>query len=317
MHPRLVVLAIALAAIACGFKQSNSIDLEQVEGMPVELANVRMAESLVVGLGPGGSASFSSSDRANAIGVSYEAHVVDKAAQYSGVTAQLACRVADHTIVSRIGTDASNQLAAAEVGTKLEGHETFPPTPFADAIPSVCETTLYYSIAPPLDVPKPGEKRTPPADRLQPLGTVCFADDELREGPCSADVLPRVPAATPIAVSRLVGRIGTLDGGGHGVQVSVLATAGENVPEDFMILTKVRCKLADAIRDVAVPMMMLGTRLRPGESFWDSGATPSQSALESEPQWCTVEVLIAQDGTKERLAQWCVRGDAATEGACE
>src|SRR5688572_11245773 len=140
-------LALASLLFACGFEQSNAIDLAPVEGMPVELKNVRMAESFYALIGER-TASFSSTDDANAIGVAWDTHVVGKAADYSGTSAKLVCRVGEHTIASRLATDANNQLASAPVGTKFEHRDTFPPTPFAEGIPTVCESTIYYTVAP-------------------------------------------------------------------------------------------------------------------------------------------------------------------------
>jgi hypothetical protein len=310
------VAVLALVAVGCGFKQSNAIDLAQVEGSPVRLANVRMAESLFASLG-GGSASFSSSDKANAIGIAYDVHVTAEAKPYSGVSARLACRVGDRTVVGRFGTDASNRLASAEIGTTFEERDTFPPTPFAAEIPKVCETTLYYTVAPPLAaVPEPGDAIEPSTHERLALGTVCFADDELTEGPCSADVLPRVPADAPLAVSQVVGHIGSVSGGGYGVQVSVLVTAGDDVPERFVIGADAQCKVGEELRDASLQLIMVNSHLRPGESFWQLGATSSQRALDAEPKWCTVEIAMAKDGEKQPLSQHCIRGTDVSNGAC-
>jgi hypothetical protein len=303
----------AVVLVGCGFEQSNAIDLKPAPGMPVELKNVRMAEVLSAMLGAG-PATFSSADGPNAISIAYDAHLVAEPAEHSGTTAQLACRVGEHTIVSALATDASFELAKAEVGTKLEQRETFFPTPFGVGIPTVCETTLYYSISPPLPVPP--QPIDPDREKLHALGTVCFSDGKLVEGACSPDVLPRVPASAPLEVSRVVGRIGTVSGGGHGLEISVLVTAGETIPDDFMIAADASCLVGDAVRDVALPLLMFDRHLHPGESFWQAAGTPSGAAVESEPQWCTVDIRVAQDGVKQRLAQYCVRGDQATEGSC-
>jgi hypothetical protein len=316
-RPRIAPLAIFLAfAPACGFKQSNAIDLAPVAGMPVELSNVRMAESLYALLP--GKTSFSSSDGPNAIGIAYDVNVVAAAPQYAGVSAQLACRVGEHTIVSRLASDASNRLATSAVGTKLEQRDTFPPTPFLDAIPEVCETTIYYAVVPPLtSVPSGPDDPVEPAPTPHALGTVCFADNKVTEGPCSAELLPRVPADSPIAVSRVVGRIGSLQSGGYGVGVSVLATGGEPALDEFRIGAEAQCRVGDAVQKVPLGLMMFGRDLRPGDSFWESAATTPNGALASEPTWCTVEVLLATDGNKELLAEYCVRGEATTDGRCE
>ncbi len=311
------ILLVVVALSACGNKETNALDLAQVEGMPVRLTNVRMVESRYASLG-GGSVTISSGDGPNAIGIAYDVHVVGQAAQHSGVSAQLACRVGEHTIVSRLATDASNQLAASAVGAKLDGHETFPPTPFGTGIPTVCEATLWYTIAPPLAaVPRVGDAPPERTDERHGLGTVCFADGKLVEGACAPDVLPRVPAAAPIEITRVTGRIGDLQGGGHGLQIAVLATAGEGLTEQVPIGTEARCKAGNAVHEVPVPMFMHVADLRPGESTWHDAATPSGKGLPTPPESCTVDIMAVLEGEKRMLAQWCVRGDRADEGGCD
>jgi len=78
--------------------------------------------------------------------------------------------------------------------------------------------------------------------------------------------LPRTPAPTPVAVSSLIGRIGPLSGGGHGLGVTVLATAGEGVPQQFLIGGEATCEVAGATKDVSIGLLMFGTDLQPGES---------------------------------------------------
>jgi hypothetical protein len=168
---------LSCAALACGFEQSNAIDLPRTDGVPVELKNVRMAESLAVPLGPLRT-TFSSS-RANAIGIAFDVHVLDAAPHHTGVWARIACHVGEHTIVMPMATDASDRLATVAVGSTFEERTTFMPMPFSNGIPDVCETTLVYTIAPPLShVPSPGD---PPAARrhMQAIGTVCFSGGKL------------------------------------------------------------------------------------------------------------------------------------------
>jgi hypothetical protein len=320
---RAIALGLTIGvAPACGFEESNALDLPRVQGSPVELRNVRMAESLFASLGAAPT-KLSSSDGPNAIGIAYDVHVVDAAAPYSGVSAQLACRVGEHTVLSRLATDASGQLAAAAEGSTLEGRETFPPTPFSSEIPSVCETTLYYTIAPPLaSVPAIGDDApASPGPVLQPLGTVCFSGGELVEGACPAEVLPRTPATTPLEVSRLSGRIGDLAGAPdgavrHGLGVTLLVTAGEGVPASFHLGAEATCGLGTGTRTIPIPLFMFGRDLAPGESIVHSAATSAREGLPSAPEWCTVDVQLAEGGGKRSLARFCVRGDATTEGAC-
>lgn len=298
--------AFALLSVACGgFPQSNAIDLPRTDGVPVELKNVRMAESLAATLGPIPT-TFSSSSGSNAIGVAFDVHVVDAAPQYAGVSARIACRIGDHTVVAPMAMDANNRLATAALGTKLEERTTFMPTPLSSAIPEVCEATLFYTIAPPL----------PAKSEARAIGTVCFSGGTLAEGACASDILPRTPAPTPVAVSSVIGRIGPLSGGGHGVGVTVLATAGEGVPQQFLIGGEATCEAAGATKDISIGLLMFGTDLQPGESQLQSASTRQSDALPTAPAWCTVRVQLADHGDKRTLAELCVRGDETTPGAC-
>jgi len=305
---------LSCAALACRFDQSNAIDLPRTEGVPVELKNVRMAESLAAPLGPLPT-TFSSSD-ANAIGIAFDVHLLEAAPHYAGVSARIACRVGEHTIVAPMASDASDRLATAEVGSRFEERTTFMPMPFSNGIPDVCETTLVYTIAPPLShVPSLGDP--PPArPHMQTIGTVCFSGGKLEEGACGSAVLPRTPAPTPVEASRLIGRIAPLSGGGHGLGITVLATAGEGVPQQFLVGGEASCEVDGATRDVALGLLMFGTDLRPGESVVQSATTRQSDALPSAPAWCTVRVQLADHGERRLLAEFCVRGDETTQGAC-
>lgn len=308
-------ILLSALVLACGYEQSNAIDLPRVEGVPVQLVHVRMAESRASVLGSTPT-TLSSGDAANAIGIAYDVRVVDAAPDHAGVSARLVCRLGEHAVASPLATDATNRLAAAAPGTVLEERTTFLPTPLFQGIPEVCETTLYYTIAPPLSsVPSPGDPPAP-GPHLQPIGTVCFSKGELSAGACAADVLPRAPASTPVEASRLVGRIGPLAGGGHGLGITVLVTAGEGVPEQFVVGGEATCETAGETKDLPLGLLMFGRDLPPGESIEQSGATPASHALPVAPAWCTVRVQLAEDGKKRTLAEFCVRGDETREGAC-
>jgi hypothetical protein len=313
---RLARLALMpVLVLACGYDESNAIDLPRVEGVPVQLVHVRMAESRAAVLGSMPT-TLSSGDAANAIGIAYDVRVVDAAPDHAGVSARLVCRLGEHAVASPLATDASNRLAAAAPGTVLEERTTFLPTPLSTGIPEVCETTLYYTIAPPLSsVPSPGDPPAP-GPHLQPIGTVCFSGGELSQGACAADVLPRAPASTPVEVSRLVGRIGPLAGGGYGLGITVLVTAGEGVPAQFVVGGEATCETAGETKDVPLGLLVADRDLPPGESIVQSGATRPGDALPEAPAWCTVRMQLAQDGGKRTLAEFCVRGEETEEGAC-
>jgi hypothetical protein len=119
-----------------------------------------------------------------------------------------------------------------------------------------------------------------------------------------------------VEASRLIGRIAPLPGGGHGLGISVLATAGEGVPHQFLVGGEASCEVAGAMRDVSIGLLMFGTDLRPGESIVQSAVTPPSDALPSAPTWCTVRVQLADHGERRPLAEFCVRGDETTPGSC-
>jgi hypothetical protein len=99
--------------------------------------------------------------------------------------------------------------------------------------------------------------------------------------------------------------------------VSVLVTAGQTIPDQFTIGADASCRVGDSVRELSLPLLMFAGHIDPGESFWETSATSPASAMETEPEWCTVAVQVAQNGVKERLAQYCIRGTSATEGACD
>ena len=84
-----------------------------------------------------------------------------------------------------------------------------------------------------------------------------------------------------------------------------------------MIGADASCRVGDSVREMSLQLLMFARHIDPGEAFWQTAATPPGSAMETEPEGCTVHVKMAQNGVKERLAQYCVRGTTTTAGACE
>src|SRR5688500_10025015 len=105
MTARSTLVPLALA-LACGFDQSNAVDLDPVPGMPVQLENVRMAELFSAQLGAG-TMRMTSTDDANAIGIAYDVKVVAQAPDHAGVSAQLTCMVGEWAVKTIFATDAS------------------------------------------------------------------------------------------------------------------------------------------------------------------------------------------------------------------
>lgn len=315
-----VFLVPIVAMLGCGdYWTSNTVDLEPVEGAPVKVSRVRMRHSRVVGL-PSIPATLSSGDAPNAIGVELSVDKLASTPPHAGVGIRLACRVGDSVVVGPLTHDAGDRLASLATGSSLAGSETFNPNAFTTEIPSVCETTFVYRVRPPLAVPAPGS----PDDSAAPdpgvddvvLGTTCLAEGTLRTGPCTSAELPRTPAGSPLAITKVLAEIVSHREGGFGVAASVLITAGPGVPPRWNVRGHVRCTADDPEAGRPLSMIAIGDGLVPGDSVVDQGFTSPQRAWSERPTACTLAFESVAAGERASLGEHCLRDGGVTAGAC-
>ncbi|MCA9707796.1 MAG: hypothetical protein KDK70_18235, partial [Myxococcales bacterium] len=314
---------VALTAlVGCGnFWTSNTVDLAAVEGAPVKISQVKMRHSRMIGLSST-PATFSSGDGPNAVGVEFSVDKVSQTQPHAGVAARLSCRVGDRVVVAPVAHDASDRLASLAAGASLTGSETFPPSPFAAQIPSICQADLLYMVRPPLAVraigsPEPDPDAPGPEANDVALGAVCLAGGTLREGPCTADELPRTPASARLEVSEVSAELVPHREGGFGVTATVLITTGAEAMRDWNVHGRVRCMGDDAAGARPLSMLAIGRGLAPGESIVGHGSTTPSQSWSSEPEACTLGFESAIDGERASLGEFCLRGGQTTAGACD
>lgn len=314
-----IPLVAMLAMAGCGdYWASNTVDLDPVEGAPVKVSQVRMRHSRVVGLSSA-PAQLSSGDAPNAVGVRFSIDKLAATPPHAGVAARLSCKVDDFIVVAPLAHDASDGLSSLATGTSLTGDDTFLPSVFTPAIPTVCETAFIYMVRPPLAVQPIGSPEPDPAapgpeaDDLT-LGTTCLADGTLRVGPCTDAELPRTPASAPLALSKLVAAVAPHGEGGFGVTASVLITTGSGAPPRWNVRGTVQCA-ADAA-PVSLSMIAIGHGLAPGESVVDHGSTSPKQAWSERPTACTLRFESDVGGKRTSLGEHCLRDGETTAGAC-
>lgn len=302
-----------LAVLGCGFESSNAVDPTMLAvDVPVRLERVRVRESLVAGLGTRPVA-LHSGQQPNARGVAFEAVVTGVVPEHAGVLARLVCAVDGHAIASQMAFDASGRLARASVGARVEGSEVLMPGAFIREIPDTCEVRFAFTISPPLHA---GPVRNP-APVVTPIATVCFADDVLRDGPCTAQELPRAPASGPAPTVELEGELVPRDDGGLALEVRALATAGVDGPERASVRVLASCTADGVQRALPLMMWLPMAGLQAGESVAEVARASTDRDGGPAPQQCAIEALLEDGGgARESLARWCVRQDGSRAGDC-
>lgn len=320
MKPASIPL-VALLAVGCGDSwSSNPVSLAPVEGAPVTVDGVVMRHSLMVGLGSAPTR-VSSGDAPNTIGVSFSIEKTAETPPHAGASARIACRVGDHVVVEPMAHDASDRLAGLAVGARISSDATLSPSPFTAEIPTTCEVAFLYMVRPPIEVPPIGSAEPDPAAPGPEaadlaLGSVCLVGGTLREGACTPEELPRIPARSAIEVSELSARIASHPSGGYGVQATALLTAGRDAPRRWQVGATARCDTDGGSEERPLSMLAVGRDVAPGESIVASGATSPREAWPEEPRACTLRLERSGAGGRAPIGEYCVRGDETTAGAC-
>jgi hypothetical protein len=314
MQLRPALLFASLFALACGFEQSNAVDLAPVDGIPVKVVDVRMRETLVAGLGST-PVTLSSDSKPNTRGLVFVAEVTGEAAPYASVSAQMVCRAGEHTIAGMFAVNANRDLEGQHVGTRVEGSAMFEPSSFVDGVPSTCEGRIYYTDATPIAV-RPDAAADDDQRRARPIGAVCFVAGELHPRACTDAELPRVASDADIVLSKLHASTTRRDEGVM-LGVEVLTTFGAARPRRAALKADAVCKVGTREHALALPVMFAIDEVHPGESTVTRAWSNTRDAMPSDPESCEITVSVdSPDGQWRELGRHCLRGTQVAEGAC-
>jgi hypothetical protein len=200
------------------------------------------------------------------------------------------------------------------VGATKEFYAQYKPSAAAPHTPSACEFSSFYgSIG-----------MRPSTLRIEPkrIATVCWTPEEIVEGECAADLLPRARTEDGEAVAITAMRAMVAPAhreGGHGIAFEYIVTANDLPPTQARIIGQVRCEVDGETVERHANTLTLYDHLAPGESATGHGFAFSDPPLTAVPDRCTIELrrATAPSASGTLVAAWCIEGDRTEPGACD